>query len=128
MRGAPVVALALAACVDARPRPHVSYPTLEPDGRIGAAPIDPYGPDAELRGLVGEVFPSDADFGDPGSVTRMSVRVQTAGYRLPSTPRHHVVIGRDRLQHVTIETGPGPVVTPAERAQMLRATATVDAH
>ena len=125
-----LVLLAIAACAGSQPmaRSHV-WPTLEPDGRIGAVPIDPYAPAAEhaLHGLVSETIASDVAFGDPGAVTSMIVRVQTR-VALPSSPAHQVVTEHDRIQRVTIRVGPGARVTRGERAAALRATATIDAR
>lgn len=105
-----------------------SYPTLRPDRRGGtdAVPIDPYGPDPVLRGVVGgDHVPSDVELGDPGAVTKMVVDVKSS-YALPDSPHHHVVAEHD-VQHVTIEVGPGNSVTPNERAAALQATAGIDA-
>ena len=132
-RASTIVALAIvSACsVEATPairRPHAPYPTLEPDGRIGAVPIDPYGPEPVLamRGLVGDHVPSDVEFGDPSTVTKMVVKVKSA-YRLPSTPNHRVAVDHD-IQRVTIHVGPGTPVTRAESVDALRSTAMIDAN
>ena len=139
-----LVVLAIAACgverVPAAQLPHVlyptyegdgqrSYPTLEPDARIytrtDAQPVDPYGPPPVLRGVVGDHVPSDVEIGDPGRVTKMLVDV-VSSRSLPDHPNHHVEVDRD-IQHVTIEIGPGMVVTPSDRAEALRATSRIDA-
>ncbi|MEO8845765.1 MAG: transglutaminase-like domain-containing protein [Kofleriaceae bacterium] len=139
MRGGSIVLVAITACVEHVPAPRLpavlypsvesdggrSYPTLEPAGRIGAVPIDPYGPDPVLRGVVGDHVPSDVDFGDPGAVTKMLVDVKSSA-ALPDHPHHHVVVEHD-IQHVTIEVGPGSAVTRSERAAALRATSGIDA-
>jgi transglutaminase-like putative cysteine protease len=143
MRGGPIVLLAIAACVGRVPTarlPRVlyptlesdgrrSYPTLEPDARIdplrNAQPIDPYGPEAVMRRVVGDHVPSDIALGDPGRVTRMLVDVKSS-YALPNNPNHQVVVDHD-IQHVTIDVGPGKVVTPLERAEALRPTRRIDA-
>jgi Transglutaminase-like superfamily len=130
MRVLVLVLLAITACAGSRPmaRSHV-WPTLEPDGRIGAVPIDPYAPVAEraLHGLVAETITSDVAFGDPGAVTSMVVRVQTR-VALPSGPAHEVVAEHGRIQRVTIRVGPGARVSRGERAAALRATSTIDAR
>src|SRR5664279_1432029 len=134
MRGA-ILLLAIAACVDQVPAARLpailyptvelesggqrSYPTLEPDARADplrdAKPIDPYGPEAVMRGVVGDHVPSDVALGDPGRVTRMLVDVKSS-YPLPNNPNHHVVVDHD-IQHVTIEAGPGKALTPLDRPE-----------
>jgi hypothetical protein len=140
MRGLWIVALAVSACsVEAIPRaqlPHVLYPsldadghrwpTLEPDGRIGAVPIDPYGPDPHMRGVVGDHVPSDVELGNPATVTKMVVDVKSS-LALPSTPNHKVAADHG-IQHVTIEIGPGQPVSRADRAEALRPTSRIDAN
>ena len=138
-----IVLLAIAACVERVPTarlPRVlyptlesdgrrSYPTLEPDARIDplrdAQPIDPYGPEAVMRRVVGDHVPSDVALGDPGRVTKMLVDVKSS-YALPDNPNHHVVVDHD-IQHVTIEVGPGKALTPLERAEALHPTRRIDA-
>jgi len=106
-----IVLLAIAACVERVPTARLprllyptlesdgrrSYPTLEPDARIDplrdARPIDPYGPEAVLRRVVGDHVPSDVALGDPGRVTKMLVDVKSS-YALPNNPNHHIVVDR----------------------------------
>jgi hypothetical protein len=143
MRGGPIILLTIAACIEHVPAARLpralyprlesdgrSFPTLEPDARIDplrdAHPIDPYGPDPVLRGVVGDHVPSEVALGDPGHVTKMLVDVKSS-HALPNNPNHRVVVGHDSdIQHVTIEVGPGKVVTPGERAEALRGTRTID--
>jgi len=128
-----VLAVLVTACVFEGPpsvRPRTSYPTLEPDGRVGAAPQDPYAEPAmigsKLRGIVGDHIPSDVEFGDPSAVTAMTVRVDSGAYLLPSHPNHQAIRDAGGNQRIAIHVGPNAAVTRAERADALRTTREID--
>ncbi|HEY1554346.1 MAG TPA: transglutaminase-like domain-containing protein [Kofleriaceae bacterium] len=109
------IAIAIAACGPARV-PRVPLPALEAarDDIDDRAPIDPYGPDLETHGFVGDHIPSDASLGDPGAIVELSVRVDHA-----STGEQH---------RLDIHVGPGAPVGIAEREAALRTTAEYDAE
>ncbi|MEO8548557.1 MAG: transglutaminase-like domain-containing protein [Kofleriaceae bacterium] len=101
--------------------PQGRWPSLEPAGRTGAAPIDPYAADdLPLREVTDDHVLSDVVLGDPGAVTTMVVRVDTGDYALPTGP-NHVVEREGALRRVTIRRIPGGPVTDRERADALRA-------
>jgi transglutaminase-like putative cysteine protease len=129
-----LVALAVSACATGGLPRQTAFPTLRADDHARPMPIDPYLDDEPpppvhpLHEVVGDDHvPTDVDWGDPGAVVAMTVRIDAGTYTLPSNPTDRVEPDKGSIQRVTIEVKPGARVTAAERADALAATATIDA-